>query len=158
MIAKPITLSKLTGKQVKLTRKQQRFVEFILNNPKASATEAAMQTYNVANRDVAKSVAAENLAKPNILAILANHDLQAQKALSEGLKATKGLYHDGEMVAEEPDHTVRLRAADSILDRLHGKATQRIEQHTSVVTLNLSLADVASQPVEGELIQDASNQ
>lgn len=127
---------------MKLTRKQEAFVRFLINNPKASATEAASQTYDVKSRVVAATVANENLRKPQIMAVLEKHDLIAQKALAEGLKATRGIYQNGQMVAEEVDHQVRLRAADSILDRLHGKATQKVEQHSTTVNLNLSLKDM----------------
>jgi len=125
-----------------LTRKQQAFVRYLLANPKASATEAANQTYSVANRGVAGTIAVENMQKPAIMAVLEKHDLKAQKVLAEGLQATKGIYANGEKVDEEIDHQVRLRAADSILDRLHGKATQRVEQHSTSVNLNLSLNDI----------------
>ncbi len=131
------------NKEHKLTRKQEAFVRFLIGNPKASATEAASQSYNVRNRVVAGSIGKENLQKPQIMAVLEKHDLQAQKVLSEGLQAKRRHYNSGELIAEEPDHLVRLRAADSILDRLHGKATQRVESTSTSVNLNLSLNDIA---------------
>lgn len=134
---------------MKLTRKQESFVRHLITNPKASATEAASQSYDVKSREVAATIAKENLRKPQIMAILGKHDVKAQKALVEGLEAERNVYRFNgdsksyELVGVEKDHQSRLRAADSILDRLHGKATQRIEQHSTSVNLNLSLQDIS---------------
>lgn len=134
-----------------MTGKQQAFVTELLTNPKISATEAASRTYNVKSRDVARSIGAENLAKPSIMAVLAKHDLDAQKVLADALKARKKLFqYDKDaggvvQVGEEDDHAIRLRAADSILDRVHGKATQRTENVTVSLTFGMDLSGTISQ-------------
>jgi hypothetical protein len=37
------------------------------------------------------------------------------------------------------------QTADSLLDRVNGKSTQRTEQVTTAVTLNLNLADIVTE-------------
>lgn len=131
-----------------LTRKQQAFVKHLVNNPKDSATEAAAQSYNVKTRRSAEQIAYENLRKPEIMVVLGKHDINAQKVLAEALQANrkraeitdrddKGrpiyAYYD------EPDHVTRVKAADSILDRLHGKATQRTEVKSQAIQVTIDL-------------------
>lgn len=53
----------------KLTKKQAKFIEEYLK-PGITGTEAAMRSYDVKSSDVARSMAAENLAKPSIAAKL----------------------------------------------------------------------------------------
>jgi hypothetical protein len=57
--------TQITPKKPKrLTQKQQKFVQAYVNT--GNATEAALQVYDVASRDVANAVGGENLAKPII--------------------------------------------------------------------------------------------
>ena len=109
----------------KLTRKQEAFVKGLVNNPQASATEIANQTYNVKSRLVAKSIATENMSKPAILQHLVANSERAEQVIVDLLKADKD--------------EVKLAASKDILDRVHGKATQKIEQSTTGVTLNIDL-------------------
>lgn len=143
---KPKTAQFNIIKEMKLTRKQAAFVQYALEHPKESFTEAAAQSYNIkGTRHTAEVIASENLRKPEIMAILNNHDAAAQNTLAEGLKAEKNVYRFNselkgyELVGVEKDHQSRLKAADSILDRIHGKATQRIESHSTGVTLSVDL-------------------
>lgn len=142
-------------RNLKLTRKQKAFADTLINNPKISATKAALQTYGKPGKPTsvgtAAVIATENLTKPNVLMYLDKHDFKAQQALVEGLEAERSVYRFNgesksyELVGTEKDHNSRLRAADSILDRLHGKATQRVEQHSTSVNLNLSLSDLTQE-------------
>ena len=53
-----------------LTRKQQAFVKHLVDNPKASATQAVKATYGKPFKPVtelsARYIASDNLTKPNI--------------------------------------------------------------------------------------------
>lgn len=114
-------------KQVQpLTRKQKAFADTLLNNPKMSATKAALQTYNTTKDYVAKNIASENLTKPNIQSYLAKHDNTAQHTIVE-------------MMNQREDKRLAFDAARDIEDRVHGKATQRVEQHTTGVSLVIDL-------------------
>lgn len=76
----------------------------------------------------------------------------AIRALTEALDATRVLISPkGEVVGEEPDHRVRVMAANALLDRAHGKPSQEVtatvintnpdELHERIIT---ALAEVGS--------------
>jgi phage terminase small subunit len=116
----------------KLTRKQKAFADTLLNNPKISGTQAALQTYGKPDKPAtygtAQQLAYDNLMKPNIQIYMEEHVDKAKN------KIVTLVNSDREEIA--------LNASKDILDRVHGKATQRIEQHSTSVNLNLSLQDV----------------
>lgn len=125
-----------------LTRKQQAFVQHIIDNPKSSAKAAAKAAYNVTSDRSAETVASENLRKPEIMAYLENHAQDAKSTLLEVMKYSKehGMSGTKEGAAYA---AVALNASKDVLDRVYGKAAQRIEmQSTSVsVTINLAADD-----------------
>jgi hypothetical protein len=122
-----------------LTRKQAAFVRELVENPKQSATKAAAKTYSVSNLNVARSMAAENLAKPAVMLELAKHSKTAEQALTEVLSLSSQ-----RMTEDKPravDWAVNTRqTADSILDRIHGKAKQSVDVTSTAVTLNIDLS------------------
>lgn len=132
-------------KTIDLTRKQAAFVNELIRNPKQSATAAVKKVYNTTTDNSASQIATDNLRNPQIMKYLNRYDAKAQKALGEALNASKKIYrlnHETkgwEYVGDEDDHGVRIKAADSILDRIYGKATQRIESETVGITFTLDL-------------------
>lgn len=118
----------------KLTHKQKAWADYLINNPKDSGTEAAAQTYNVSNRKSAEVIASENLRRPSIQLYLEEH-------------IDKAKYRMITLVDSEKED-IALRASDSILDRALGKATQKIEQHSTSVNLNLDLTNITSEQEE----------
>lgn len=128
-----------------LTRKQAAFVKHIIDNPKDSATKAVQATYNATTPETAAVIATENLRKPNIMLELMKHSGKAEMVLIEAMASEKKIYKfnpetkANEFMGTEPDHAIRVRAADSILDRVHGKATQKVESTSTVVTLSIDL-------------------
>lgn len=135
------TASKPVKPSRPLTRKQRAFVAELVKNPKQSATQALAKTYNVKNNNVARQMASENLAKPSILAELAKYDNTAQNILIEVLHHSRD-----KMITDEKqgvNWAVNARqTADSLLDRIHGKATQKTEQQVTTVNLNLNLSNI----------------
>ena len=109
----------------KLTRKQKAFVDTLIAEPKLSALQVAKKTYNATTQSSAGSIAVENLQKPAILAHLVANSVRAEEKIVSLLEADK--------------QEVQIQAAKDILDRVHGKATQRIEQTTTGVTLTIDL-------------------
>ena len=114
-----------------LTRKQKAFADHLLDNPKQSATKAALATYDTDKHYVAKNIASENLTKPNIQLYLDKHIEKAKNRVVELIDSTK--------------EDIALRASDSVLDRSLGKATQRLETQSTVVTLKLDLSGEAEE-------------
>lgn len=126
-------ISKTTG----LTRKQKAFADHLINHPKDSATEAAAQTYNVSTRESAEVIASQNLSRPPILKYLNKHIEDAETTLLN-------VMYNSEKMKDEPQHArIAKDAADSVLDRVLGKATQKVESHSTTVNLNLDLSQIA---------------
>jgi len=81
----------------KLTKKQQKFIdEYFKAN--MNATEAASRVYAVKDRSVARSIGAENLAKPNIRdeieKILSENAMTAKEVLSRLTDHARGNVND----------------------------------------------------------------
>jgi phage terminase small subunit len=121
-----------------LTRKQQAFVDHLINHPKDSATKAALATYGKSDKPLsyatAGDIASSNLEKPLILARLKEAEEIAQDTLLSVMATSTRLRENAQHAS------VAKATADSILDRLHGKATQRIQSTSTVVTLSLDLS------------------
>lgn len=115
---------------MKLTRKQKAFAHHLIDNPKDSATEAAMQTYQVGSRKSAEVIASENLRNTSIQLYLNEHIDKAKNRVVELIDSDK--------------EQIALQAADSVLDRALGKPTQRTEQHSTSVNISLNLSDVTT--------------
>lgn len=113
---------------IKLTRRQKAFADHLLSNPRESATKAVEKTYAVTSYGAARAIASENLTKPNIQLYLNEHVEKAKNRVVQLIDSEK----------EE----IALRASDSVLDRVLGKATQRTEISSTSVNLNLSLTDI----------------
>jgi phage terminase small subunit len=115
---------------MKLTRKQKAFADTLLDNPKMSATQAALKTYGKPDKpatyNTARDIASENLSKPHIQLYLQNHDYESQSTIVE-------------MMKQREDKRLAFDAAKDIQDRVHGRATQRVEQHTEGITLHIDL-------------------
>lgn len=124
-----------------LTRKQTAFIKHLVDNPKASATAAAKAAYNTTTSHSAEVVAHENMRKPEIQAELAKYESTAESTLVEVMDYSRQLGKTGTTAGASYASTAG-SLANSILDRLRGKATQRIEQHSTTVTLSLSLEDI----------------
>ena len=128
-----------TPKSLKpLTRKQQAFVQHLINNPKDSATTAAKHTTNASTDGYARLAAHRMITNDNVKLELAKHSATAEMVILKVLKQSETRMTEDKPRAVDWANTAR-QTADSILDRVHGKATQRQEVTTSVVTLNIDL-------------------
>lgn len=126
----------------KLTRKQQAFVQYLVDNPKASGSEAVHNSYGkegeVLDDNTARAIASENLTKPNIIAELAKYSHSAEVVLVEVMQ-TANKHSKSGTTAGASYASVAEKTANSILDRLHGKAVQRSVNANVAVTLNVDL-------------------
>lgn len=123
----------------KLTRKENAFVQHVVENPKDSFTEAAFQAYNAKSRTVAANIAAHLREKPHIVAELEKYSSTAEHNLIKLANvATDYAMEGGKEGAAYAG--VAERVNNSILDRLHGKAIQKSEQTTVAVQLNVDLS------------------
>lgn len=119
-------------KTPKLTPKQKAFADTLLNNPKLSPTKAALETYGQEDKPptygTAALIAHNNLNNSAVQLYMDQHIDKAKNRIVQLVDSEK----------EE----IALRASDSILDRALGKATQKVETHSTTVNLSLSLKDV----------------
>lgn len=118
-----------------LTKKQQAFVQHLVNNPKDSATDAVKAVYNVSNinSSTARTIASENLAKPNIVSALAQYNNLVENTLIN----TVNDYKDSDKLGER---ALAIDTAKYIHDKVNGKATQRIEQQSTSVNFSIDLS------------------
>lgn len=124
-----IKIKKTTNwKWITPTIKQSRFLTNYINT--WNATEAIIQSYDVKDRSVAKSMWSEYLAKPVIKHYLESYwDLAGSKLrqFAEWEVVNNGV--------KKPVPTAQqLDASKYIYDQVHGKATQRIE-HKGVILM-----------------------
>lgn len=126
-----------------LTRKQAAFVQELINNPKQSATKAALKTYDTTSDVTASNIATENLRKPPIMLELAKHSATAEMTLLKVLQQSEDRMYDDERRGVDWAGTAR-QTANDILNRVHGTPTSRHEVTSTTVTLSLSLKDITA--------------
>jgi phage terminase small subunit len=152
MTSKPKSSDSLPGTLKPLTRKQQIFVQHLIDHPKASAKSAAQAAYNVTTEKSAEVIASENLRKPEIVAYLENHAQDAKSTLLEVMRYSK---EHGKTFSKEGAAyaAVAVNASKDVLDRVYGKAKQQVEINSTAVTLSIDLSggnQTASSIIEGE--------
>lgn len=106
--------------------KTKAFADTLLSNPKLSNTEAYLRTHKTTNRRSASVSAARLLATPSVSIYLEKHVSMARRRIVQ-------------LVDSAGREETQLRAAQDVLDRSYGKATQRTEVHATGVTLNIDL-------------------
>lgn len=106
----------------KLTVKQAKFVKAKAEGK--TGVQAAMEAYDVKDEATARSIASENLTKPNIQDALEvafqKQGLTLDKLvepIAKGLEATKTANEKGMVYpSDQPDHSVRISAAKTALE------------------------------------------
>jgi hypothetical protein len=131
----------------KLTRKQKAFVKELVDNPKRSATEAVSRVYDVGNRDTARSMAAENLAKPSIIMALGEHAQMFESAIV-------GVVNDWGASESTRKREIALDAAKFGHDKIFGKATVTVHQQTEIVSIAINLTGDGEAPPDELLDKD----
>lgn len=118
--------SKLAKVTAKLTPKQRKFYKVYAET--LNATEAAMQSYDCKDRNVAKALGAENLAKLNFTELLdavglTDDDLAL--ALREGRHSTRAVVFGGK-IQGVPDYATRHKYVETLL-KVKGKLADKLE-------------------------------
>lgn len=128
--------SPVSGQTVMLTDSQKQFTDAALTAPTSDLLiDRVMEIYQT-NRNSAQVISRQNFSKPNIVEYLGDRGYRALDVLTEAMKDKEANWSD------------RINAAKDIADRQFGRATQRIEAHTTGVTLNLDLSSAL--PTEAE--------
>lgn len=106
-----------------MKRKTKDFANVLMKNPKISATQAYIDTHETNHKPTARVNASVLLAKPEVQIYMESHVKEAKETVVKMMKSRKD--------------EIRLKASDSILDRVYGKPLTR----TNTVNLNISLED-----------------
>lgn len=124
----------LTG--TKLTRKQQAFVNELIDNPKQSATKAVLKVYGKPDKELtngtARVIAHENLTKPNIVMALGEVNDLLESTLVNTIK-------DWGRSDRTREREIAQNAVMYAHDKVHGRAKQSIETISTGVTLHIDL-------------------
>jgi len=125
-----------------LTPKQKAFVQELIDNPKQSATQAVLKTYGKPDKPIsyqtARSVASQNLTKPNIKTKLAQYNDMVESAILQTIQDWKN--HDKPRQRE-----IAMNQAQFVHDKIHGKATQKVETRSEQVTISIDLTRGSAQ-------------
>lgn len=125
-----------------LKHNSKKVLDIIASQKKRNATQAYQEVHPNASPESARVLASQLLAKPEAQIYLKEHIDKAQQTIVEL------------MTTSEKDD-IRLRSAQDVMDRSHGKAVQQVQQNTSGVTINIDLA--SSLPLTDETDQPATN-
>ena len=137
----------------KMTRKQKAFAKKLVENPRMNGTEAAMQTYET-TRGTAAVIAHNNMKNPLVQAYLEEHSDIAQDAMLEILSNSRKFAKGGDKVGADYAN-VAVNVAKDIMDRVHGKATQKVEHQSTAISINIDLTggDEEEEDFEREAIE-----
>lgn len=108
-----------------LKANSKRVLDVIASQKKKNATQAYKVVHPDASDVTARTNAYKLLQKPASQIYLQEHISKAKETIVELMSSDKD--------------DIRLRSAVDILDRTHGRATQRTEVQTTGITLNIDL-------------------
>lgn len=125
-----------------LTGKERAYVQYRVENPTSTKAGAVRAVYDVSEDTKKKTL--ENMAtviekRPAVLAVLNKHAIEAEETLADVMKYSR--IHGSSGSKEGASYAqVAERTANSILDRLHGKAMQQIQMNSTSVNINVDLS------------------
>lgn len=108
-----------------LKPKSIQVLDKLLADPKISQTDAYAEVHSTSNRQTARTNAHKLVKSTSAQIYLQKHIDKAQKRIVELISTDK--------------EDIALRASQDVMDRAHGKATQRVEQHKTGITLTIDL-------------------
>lgn len=134
-VATPIKriVSKRKGKDG-LTISERRLAKLLLANPDMTDKEAGLTVFNTTNPEHARQTALQTRNRPAVMAYMEAHGGLAEKTAVEVLRNARK--------RKDKLGWQRLAADQSerILDRLHGKPTQRTEVNGRVLNVTIDLS------------------
>ena len=116
------------AKELRIKPKTKAFVDELLNNPTISQTEAYIRTHETESRVTARNAAARLLQKP---AVIGYKDSAVGKAKRKIVS-----------LVDSENESIALKASESIIDRVEGKAVQKSEHINRTVEVKLDLTGV----------------
>jgi len=125
-----------------LTPKQAKFVQAVVTEG-LSKTDAYIEAYEHKGlRKTAHEEASRTASLPQVKLELAKYSGLAENTMIEVMEMSKEYAKSGDRDGAAYA-SVAVSAAKDVLDRVHGKATQRVETTSKSVNLNIDLTGVA---------------
>lgn len=139
-------MPKRLAKNKPLTYKQKAFVNELIDNPKQPASHAAIKAYSEPGKPLSRASAAviayENLKKPQIVSKLAEYNDLIESTL---LNTVRDWGSDDAPRKRE----IALDATKFMHDKIHGRATQKIETQATILNIGIDMTQPA--PTEDNL-------
>lgn len=123
-----------------LKKNSKVVLDIIAGQKQRNASKAYKEVHPNSSDNTAKINASHLLAKPEAQLYLQEHKREAQETVVEVMQNARQKKDSANFQRLAKD------TADSIIDRLDGKATQMIEQHTTGVTLTIDLTSALAAP------------
>jgi len=138
-------------KDYKLTPKRKAFIQARIDNPKEPiSTSVKKAGFNVKNTYSASTLGRNLMQNKNVQMALAEHNELFESAIVGTVKDWK----DSEVPRKRE---IALNAAMFGHDKVHGKATTRIESHSEVVKIAIDLTGSGETPPPDEEIIDLTD-
>lgn len=136
-------------KPKKLTPKRKAFVQRRLDAPTESLASSAIAAgYNTDNRISASNIGSDLMRKPEIIMALGEHSDLFESVIV-------GTARDWKDAKKPRQREIALTAAMYGHDKIHGKATTRIEQQTNIVKVVINLTGDGDDTPPAELLASA---
>jgi len=123
-----------------LSHNRKLFVKELIDNPKITPSEAARRSHNLVSARSAAAVANRNMKDPKVLMALGKHSELFESVIV-------GTARDWSKSDMPRKREIALNAAMFGHDKVHGKATVKVEQQVSVVKIAIDLSG-------GDLIEE----
>lgn len=122
----PAEVKQRLAKQYGIKPKTKEVIDLLNDDPTLSNTEAYLKVHGTSNRNTAATAMNKLLKKPSVIGY---KDAAVKKAKRRVIE-----------LVDSSNESVALKAAESIIDRNEGKAIQKSESTSKVVTVKLDLA------------------
>ena len=123
----------------RLTGKEKEYIRGIASGK--TRRQAVRDSYDVKSGVSLKTL--DNMAsriekRPQVLAVLQQHETEAQQTVTDVMQYSRDIGRNGTKEGGQYAR-VALDGANSILDRLHGKAMQSVQVQSTSVNINIDL-------------------
>lgn len=127
-----------------LKKNSKKVLNIIAGQKEANHTKAYLAVHPNATRTTAQSNVSQLLAKPAAQLYLQEHKKEAEETVVEVMQNARKQTGNVAFQRLASDN------ANSIIDRLDGKATQRVEQTTTGVQLVIDLTSALQAPLSAQ--------
>lgn len=122
----------------KITKKQVLYVKGVIQGK--TKRQAALDAYDTTNPSSASRLALIAEKNPVVLDYLRKHQEEMEQTVLDVVRDAKDKAIEGTTSAGAMYARVAIDGSNSILDRVHGKATQNVNMNVQAVNLNVDLS------------------